>query len=294
MALSKLQLSVPGICADYLYRHKNSCSCGQMHLKTSKSSFADSHVHLDRLMKFHAMNFEDIDYPPSFQFMIANFIDPPFRGIEEYLRHPQVYGTIGIHPSQANNHLQHIRTVEHFLQHEKIKAIGECGLDSTKKHSQRNQELCFVDHITLAYRHDKPIVIHCRDMQRETLNLAKRFLPHYHKIHLHCFTGDMDDVNIWMGYFTNINFGFTNKIAFVDKASAQENFTRTQHHKVVKSLDITRVLLETDSPYFAINGQFSIPGETLTVAKRIADLKSIKIYDVLGQAMENTKKMYNI
>ena len=131
-------------------------------------------------------------------------------------------------------------------------------------------------------------------MQRETFNLPKQFLPHYHKVHLHCFTGDLDDVNMWGDYFSNLKFGFTNKITLVDKESLHEKYTRIQHHKVIKSLNLQHILLETDSPYFAVDGQFSLPGETLTVAKCIADLKSITIYDVLGQVMENTKKIYNI
>ena len=291
---SSIQLSVPGICSEYLYRHVNKCTCGCMHLKTSKCSFADSHVHLDRLLKFHSINFDDIVYPPSFQFMIANFIDPPFRRLKDYLTHPQVYGTIGIHPSQANQGLKYIRTVEHYLQDEKIKAIGECGLDKTKEHSLSHQENCFVNHLYLAYRHQVPIVIHCRDMQLETFNLANRILPHDHKIHLHCFTGTLEDASMWARYFTNLKFGFTNKITHPDHY-LQGKFTRTQHHNVIKGLDISQMLLETDSPYFSLDDKkYSLPGETLTVAKRIADLKSISIYDVLGRTMQNLKSTYNI
>ena len=67
--------------------------------------------------------------------MITNFTDPPFHQIEYYLRHPQVYGTIGINPSEDNNHRQHIQTVEHFLHHDKIKAIV---MVSVPRATQRN------------------------------------------------------------------------------------------------------------------------------------------------------------
>ena len=296
MALSKIELSLPGICSDYLYERKQKCTCDLMHLKTAQSMFADTHVHLDRLYRSHSINFNDISYPSSFQFMISNFIDPPFHHIEHYLRHPQVYGTIGIHPAHAHQSGKYIRTVEYHLQHEKIRAIGECGLDKTKKLSLSHQGACFMDHLHLAYRHQIPIVIHCREMQRETFNMAREILPHYHKIHLHCFTGTMDDVNMWAGHFTHLKFGFTNKIKYIDPSSRQEKFTRTQHHSVIKNLDLSQILLETDSPYFPVEygEKYSLPGETLTVAKRIADLKSIKVYDVLAHVMENVKSTYNI
>ena len=295
MALSKIELSLPGICSDYLYRRKQKCMCDLMHLKTVQSMFADTHVHLDKLSKYHSINFQDISYPPSFQFMISNFIDPPFHDIDYYLSHPGVYGTIGIHPSHAVHHIRHIRTVEYYLEHEKIKAIGECGLDITKDHSLSHQPACFIDHLRLAYHHQIPIVIHCRDMQRETFNITREILPHHHKIHLHCFMGTMDDVNMWAGHFTHLKFGFTNKITYIDPSSRQEKFTRTQHHSVIRNFDLSQILLETDSPYFGIDGnKCSLPGEMLTVAKRIADLKSIKVYNILAKAMENVKSVYNI
>ena len=116
MILSKIQLSIPDICSDHLYCHVNNCLCGSMHPKTSKTSSADSQLHLEV-----PIDFCNIAKP--FQFMITNFIDPPFHHIEYYLRHPQAYGTIRVNPSEVNNHWQHIQTVEHLLHHEKIKAI---------------------------------------------------------------------------------------------------------------------------------------------------------------------------
>ena len=106
------------IWSDYIYCHVNNCLCGCMHHKTWKTSSADSRLHLEV-----PIDFCNIAYPPSFQFMIINFIDPPFHQIEHYLRHPQVYETIRINPSQVNNHLLYIQTGKHFLHHEKIKAI---------------------------------------------------------------------------------------------------------------------------------------------------------------------------
>ena len=120
MALSKMELSLPGICSDYLYERKQKCTCDLMHLKTAQSMFADTHVHLDRLYRSHSINFNDISYPSSFQFMISNFIDPPFHHIEHYLQHPEVCGTIGIHPTHAHQSGKYIRTVEYHLKQEKI------------------------------------------------------------------------------------------------------------------------------------------------------------------------------
>ena len=52
-------------------------------------------------------------------------------------------------------------------------------------------------------------------MQLETFNMAK-------VVHLHCLMETIDDVNIWLGYFTHLKFGFTNKIAYIDHSSVSE------------------------------------------------------------------------
>ena len=114
MAMSKVELSLPGICFEYLYHRIKKCDCNLTHLKTNQSTFADSHFHLDRLYKFHHISINDILYPPSFTFMISNFIDPPYHNIDHYLSHPQVFGMIGIHPSQTNDadhHMDHSCTL---------------------------------------------------------------------------------------------------------------------------------------------------------------------------------------
>lgn len=69
-------------------------------------------------------------------------------------------------------------------------------------------------------------------------------------------------------------------------------------------------LLETDAPHFvpanldvrgvgmehmaSSTGKFSHPGHALNVAKRIADLKSVKIRDVMTVTTENCKFIYNL
>ena len=99
---------------------------------------------------------------------------------------------------------------------------------------------------------------------------------------------------MWSGYFTNIRFGFTNKITQLDKASLDQKYTRTQHHLIVKQLPLSQMLLETDSPYFPLMDGCSLPGETLSVAKWIADLKSITIYEVLDATKSNAKDTYRL
>ena len=160
-----------------------------------------SHIvtHMFILITFisFSVDINKIIYPQALEFIISNFIDPPYHNSDYYLNMPKVFGTIGIHPSQTNSAMQDISTVEHLISHHKIIAIGECGLDATKKHLLSSQEGAFTDQIILANCHNVPIVIHCQDMQYQTFNIAKH-LNHQHPMHLHCFTGTNDDVNMWL------------------------------------------------------------------------------------------------
>ena len=214
---------MPRIGQDYLYNLHHKCLCHLMHLRPSQFSFCDTHVHLYHPHKFCSVDINKIIYPQPFKFIISNFINPPYHNIDYYLNMPKVFGTIGIHPPQANSAMQRIRTVEHLISHHKIIAIGECGLDATKKHSLSSQEGAFTDQIILANHRNVLLVIHCQDMQHQTFNIAKQHLNHQHPIHLQCFTGTNDDVNMWSGYFINID---------LDSQTRSHSWTK---HRLIRS-----------------------------------------------------------
>ena len=122
------------------------------------------------------------------------------------------------------------------------------------------QSRAFEAQLQLAAKWNKPIVIHSRDAYPETFTLMKevrslslslthehcisigsllQYLPSNHKIHLHCFVGNLDDVDLFTSYFTEIKFGFTPLIS-----------RNTFLHPVLQQLELTQILCETDSPYF--------------------------------------------
>ena len=302
MASSKLELMVPGICQDLLYRRATtkSCNCNGQRYNPDEIElygFCDSHVHLDRLWNRYHVDYTKIQYPNGFRFMVTNYIDPPFTRqkvveMKEVLQDPQIYGTIGIHPVHANNFEREMNLVCAMMSYEKIVAVGECGLDVTKTDSIPFQEGCFIRQLQLGMQCQKPVVIHCRDMQQRTFDITRQYLPHNHKIHLHCFTGTVSDMEMWGEYFTNLKFGLTNKITRdVPKPQVHNN---TYQQEVVEQTPLSKLLIETDAPYFPVHGRVCLPGETLTVARRIADLKEISVYRVLEQVMTSTRQTYGI
>ena len=151
-------------------------------------------------------------------------------------------------------------------------AIGECGLDSSKnnKNAIDTQLKAFQDQLDLAKRLEMPIVIHCRDLEAEVFTLLKKNLDTFHRIHLHCFTGGkhflfvnfklnilftlkiiqilkgLELANKYLERFPNLCVGVT------PKCSRDET---NEMKEMIKKIDVTRLLLETDSPYFLPTSQ---------------------------------------
>ncbi len=80
------------------------------------------------------------------------------------------------HPHFANKWDDKIRNlVYETLSKPGIVAIGECGLDYSRKNNvpMDIQRRTFKAQLEIAYETNKPIVIHCRDMETEVFEIMK-------------------------------------------------------------------------------------------------------------------------
>ena len=76
----------------------------------------------------------------------------------------------------------------------KIIGIGETGLDFYYNHSDKNDQIrCFEEHIFAAQESNKPLIVHTRSAEKETLEILKKNISKKEfKILIHCFTGTRD------------------------------------------------------------------------------------------------------
>ena len=82
-----------------------------------------------------------------------------------------------------------------------IVAIGETGLDSITECTLEKQKKALIFQIELSRKLGEPLVIHCRGYSDEVFQMCKSMLPSTHKIHLHCFTGNVKQVDQWCQQF---------------------------------------------------------------------------------------------
>ena len=200
-------------------------------------------------------------------------------------RVPGIYASVGVHPHNAIALTPAgLDALETLMQHPKVLAWGEIGLDFYYDNSPRDvQEAAFAAQLQRASACEVPVVIHTRDAEPETLNVLRRH-PVTRGGHVHCFTGtpDFAEPLLDMGF----HIGFTGIVSFNKADNVRESLRR---------VPLERLLIETDSPYLAPKphrGKRNEPAFVVHVAEAIADVKSVPVADVLHHSTQNFYRLY--
>ena len=203
--------------------------------------------------------------------------------IELIDKYPNVYGTIGIHPSDVKT--SNIDIINKYVNHPKIVGIGEIGLDCHYgKEDIELQKEMFVKQINIARKNNKPVVIHSRDASFDTLEIIKENSDVNYT--MHCYSYSLETANILLKY--NVMFGIGGVVTFKNSKELKG---------VVENIPITNILLETDSPYLTpepYRGEKNEPKNVLLVAEKIAELKNMSKDEVLEITTKNAINRYNI
>ena len=197
-----------------------------------------------------------------------------------------IYITIGLHPSEVNNYSDEdiIKIFELITKNRKrIIGIGEIGLDyHYGKNDMDIQKELFIKQLNLAHKLNIPVVIHTRDAVEDTLSILKKFNL---KGVIHCFSGSVEVAKeyIKLGYKLGIGGVLT--------------FKNSRLSDVLKSIGISNIVLETDSPYLApepYRGQKNEPKNIPIIAEKIALLLNESIESVSKNTLKNTNDVFDL
>lgn len=202
--------------------------------------------------------------------------------LELIKKYPNMYGAIGIHPEDVDGVMpDDIKFIEDNLSNEKIVAIGEIGLDYyyTKENKEEQIKL-FESQLSLAEKHNMPVIVHSRDATEDTINSLKKFKC---KGVIHSFSGSLETARIYikMGYLLGVNGVIT--------------FKNAKIKDVIKEVGLKNIVLETDSPYLTpvpFRGTQNNPGHVLQIAQFVADLYNISLEELAEQTNKNITEMY--
>ena len=202
-------------------------------------------------------------------------------------KHDIFYGAVGIHPTDAFNvDDKMMDEIRELAKHDKIKAIGEIGLDYywEDNPSREEQKEVFRKHLKLAEELSLPVIIHDRDAHGDTLEIMKEF-PNVKGV-VHSFSGSVEMARecVKLGYY----IGITGVITFKNARKLLE---------VCEDIDLSKILVETDAPYMApvpMRGKRNQSSYIEYVMDKIAEIKGISGEEVSKATIENTKKLFNI
>ena len=158
-------------------------------------------------------------------------------------RNDDVWATVGVHPHEADAHpdLGAAALIE-GAQHERVIAIGECGLDYYYDKSDRQaQRERFQAHIEAARATGLPLVVHTREAEDDTAAMLTKAVEEVGVTGvLHCFTGSADLARkaLDLGFYISLS----GIVTFKNAADLQET---------AKQVPSDRLLVETDAPFLA-------------------------------------------
>ena len=217
------------------------------------------------------------------------------RNWEWMTNDPGLYFAIGCHPQSAG----YFDTcseyeLEQAMNHPKVVAVGECGLDDKWADFNDNifacQQQVFKRHLRVAIKMKKPLVLHIRGLNaaHAAMNLMDHVkLPADWPIHMHAFTDTWAECQEWAKKWPGMKFGLC--ADFFD-------------HQIAQYLSLDKILLETDAPYFLPRvlkqtleaRKLSMPGDVWFVAQQVAYWKNVEVNQILEANRQNVSMIYGI
>jgi TatD DNase family protein len=190
---------------------------------------------------------------------------------------PQVYAAVGRHPNAARGFDDaDLADLAALASHERCVAIGETGLDFYREGAPRaDQERAFAAQIALAHETGKPLVIHSRAAERETLAQLAAEAAQLSVV-MHCFSmpeqlGECLERGYTISFAGNVTYKSAAELADAARVVPEE-----------------RLLVETDAPYLtpqAVRRERNQPAFVVHTAAFLAELRGVAV-EHLGESLE--------
>jgi TatD DNase family protein len=189
----------------------------------------------------------------------------------------EVFAAIGHHPNNATGYDDAITDeLREVAAHPRCLAIGETGLDDYRDYAPRpDQERAFRAQIELAHELGKPLVIHTRAAEDDTIGTLAAHAEGLEVI-LHCFSmpsrlEECLDRGWWISFAGNVTYPKAEDLA-----------------EAAERVPLDRLLVETDAPYLTpqpVRKHRNQPAYVVHTARFIAERRGIA-YDELEAAVE--------
>lgn len=197
---------------------------------------------------------------------------------------PQVFVGIGRHPNSATGFDDaDLAELQALAAHPRCRAIGETGLDFYRDHAPRvDQERAFRAQIELARETGKPLVIHTRAADDDTLGILAEHADGVRVI-LHCFSmPDRLDACLargcWISFAGNVTYPANEAL----RAAARR-------------VPADRLLVETDAPYLTPQPrrkERNAPANVVLTAELLAAERGVPYAELEAQVERNAAELF--
>ena len=221
--------------------------------------------------------------------------------LQLYAGYPdRIFPAMGIHPTRSiYEKWSDRKKLDAFAKTPGVIAIGECGLDYHYKREEQHrlkQHIWFLYQLDLAWRLEKPVILHVRDAHEDALRILKRHSARKLGGVIHCFYGSWEvaEQYLKLGY----HFGIGGSLL-------QQEERAGALWEAVKHIPLDKILVETDAPFIlpyckdviqpkllrrARNTSLILPA----VIEKIAELKNISAEDVEVATAENVIRLFSL
>lgn len=204
-------------------------------------------------------------------------------------QHENIYLGIGLHPHQANEwDKSSTKTIEKYLNHAKVVAIGECGLDFHYNNSPKDVQIfALQEQLKIAHQFNKPVIIHCRDAWDDLFILLNEGPKPIRGV-LHCFTGNEEIIRRLEKLDDQIDFyvSFSGILTFPKAQDIQA---------AAKIVNEKKLLVETDCPFLAplpVRGKRNEPAYVWYTAEKLASLRGQSLEEIASLCSQNAKRLF--
>ena len=248
--------------------------------------YFDSHCHLhfpqfdaDRDAVLARMKEKDMG-----AVLVGTDLQTSIAALELARQHDFLWASVGLHPTHTGDF--DISKFRELADDPKVVAIGECGLDYFRSKPDGQKER-FEQHIALAQKLNKALVIHCRNAHDDMLDILSNSPELKNKnltVVMHFFTGSGELAQKYLDLGCYLSF--PGPVTYTD-----------MYDESIRICQLDRMLIETDAPYAApvpFRGKRNEPMYVEHVAAKIASVKGILVEEVALQTVLNSQRIFRL
>ena len=214
-------------------------------------------------------------------------LDDSRRAVELVSEHDELWASIGIHPHEAQKHIDHPQHLADFAAlatRPKVVAVGECGLDYYYRHSPKeSQEKILRFQIELALKYDLPMIFHVRDAFDDFWTIFDEYEGIRGVVHsFSAGTKELEQI-LARGLYVGLN-GIMTFAKDPDQLAA------------AKAVPLSNLLLETDAPFLTpepYRGTICEPKHVRVTAEFLAELRGEALADIAKATTHNAQMLFD-